>query len=205
MAGMLEQAQQPSSGPGPLTPPTDSPGAGNPPIGGAVPGSEQPSGAGPMPSPDDMLAEAMIRIYDGNFDQMLEMFRSNGPEGFARSMGVTVNSGIDFLEEKYGPIGHENAAKVGAEIFFRLLHDMIVRKLMPDVPMEQVQDALPAVMVMYADARPDVSKQDIQQVMQMVQEGAGGGAAPEADPNAPLSTGPGPEPSGSPVPPGVTE
>ena len=203
MAGMLTEAQQ-SSGPGPLTPPTDSPGAGNPPIGSAVPGSEQPSGAGPLPSPDEMLGEAIQRIYGENFDQMMDMFESNGPQEFARSMGIAVNSGIDFLEQQYGPIGHENAAKVGTEIFFRLLEDMIVKGLMPDVPMQQIQDAMPAAMVMYADERPDVSKQDIQQVLQQVMQGAAGGGMPEGDPNAPLSTGPGPEPSGSPVPPGVT-
>lgn len=204
---MLTQGQTPSSGPGPTTtPPPESPGAGSPPLGVAGNGSEQPTESGPMPDQDQMLAEAVQRIWGENFDQMIDMFENNGAEDFARSMGVAVNSGIDFLETQYGPIGHENAAKIGAELMFRLMEDFVVKGLMPDVPMEQLQDSIPAILTMYADARPDVTKEDIQQLLMYVQEnaGAGGSAEQQPDPNAALSTGPGPEPSGSPVPPGVT-
>ena len=204
MDGLLTQAETLSSGSGPNTPPAESPGAGLPPLGGSEPGSEQPAEAGPMPSPDEMVAEAVTRIWGENFDKMVDMFEKNGPEDFARSMGVAVNTGIDYLESQHGPIGHEAAAKVGMEILMRLVDDIVVKGLMPDVQIEQIHDAIPAAMVMYADARPDVSKEDIQMVMQQVMDQAAQGGAPEPDPNAPLSTGPGPEPSGSPVPPGVT-
>lgn len=207
MAGMLTQAQNPSSGSGPLTPPTDSPGAGIPPVGSAAPGSEQPmeaEQAGQMPNAEDLTREATVTLYGDNFDNMMEMFESNGPEGFAQSTGRAVNSAIDGLEQEYGPLPVETAAEVGMNLILKLVEDMVVKGLMPDVSMEQVQDSIPAALMMYADTRPDITREDIQAVIAEIANQSQGGGEGGADPNAPLSTGPGPEPSGSPVPPGVT-
>jgi len=214
MPGMLSEAQAtPSSGPGPQTPPTESPGAGTPPLDGA-------SGPGQPAAPPEAMATASFeelrdqgiqRLYGDNFDQMIAMFETNGAANFPKSMAVAVNSTIEYLEQENGKLAPEQAAEVGMDVMMKLLEDIIGNGVVPDVTLEQVQQAFPAILVMYADARPEVSKQDVQQLVEEVQKGVatqqGGGMPPGAappDPNAPLSTGPGPEPSGSPVPPGVT-
>lgn len=212
MPGMLSEAQNqpaPSPGPGPQTPPTESPGAGTPPLDGASgPGQPPPQNAG---SAKELSDKAVQRLYGENFDQMIRMFETNGAENFPRSVATVINSAIDYLEQEGGQLAPEMAAEVGMDLMMKVLEDIISEKVVPDVTLEQVQQVLPATLVMYADARPNVSKQDIQQVMQEIQgavaQQEGGGAPtaePSPEPNAPLSTGPGPEPSGSPVPPGVT-
>lgn len=224
MPGMLSEAQgvppqgapTPSSGPGPQTPPTESPGAGNPPLDGAS-GPGQPA-ADPQAQPpeqmnpggfEELRDKAVQRMYGDNFDQLINMFETNGAAKFPRSMAVAVNGAIDYLEQDGGKLPPEVAAEVGMDLMMKLLEDIIGEKVVPDVTLEQVQQAFPAILVMYADSHPEVSKQDIQALAQEVQrqgaaQEAGSGPAATPDPNAALSTGPGPEPSGSPVPPGVT-
>lgn len=221
MPGMLSEAQGaqvPSSGPGPQTPPAGNPGAGTP-LPGSVggPGQPAPKQAVPQePGPNDpekaarLKDEAVQRLYGENFDGLIEMFQANGAEQFPKSMAIAVNSVIEYLENKYQMTNHKMAAEIGMDIMFKLLEDIIGGGVLPDVRLEQVQQAMPAILVMYADSHPDVTKQDIQQLMAEVESGVmahekgQAGGAPPSDPNAPLSTGPGPEPSGSPVPPGVT-
>lgn len=212
MVGMLTEAQntpQPGSGPGPQTPPAGGPGAGTPPPGSAGGPGQPPQANVPF---EQLRDEAIQRLYGENFDNMIEMFQANGPEEFAKSMGLTINSAIEFLEKQHGRIAPEQAAEVGMDLMMKLLEDIIGGGVMPDVTLEQVQQVLPATLVMYADSRPDVSKEDVQNLVREVQRSVaeqegGTNQAPSSaqpGPNAPLSTGPGPEPSGSPVPPGVT-
>lgn len=218
MPGMLSEAQGtpvPSSGPGPQTPPTESPGAGNPPLDGASGPGQPPAPQGAPPPFEELRDQGVQRLYGDNFDKMIEMFETNGAENFPKSMAIAVNSTIEYLETEHGKLPPESAAEVGMDIMFKLLEDIIGGGVLPDVTLEQVQQAFPAILVMYADSRPEISKQDVQQLAQEVQAGVAaheGGQEPNAmppeqgapvDPNAPLSTGPGPEPSGSPVPPGV--
>ena len=158
---------------------------------------------------------AVKRLYGDNFDQMIKMFETNGAENFPRSVATVINSAIDYLEQQQGGLALEQAAEVGMDLMMKVLEDVISEKVVPDVTLEQVQQVLPATLVMYADARPDVSKEDVQAVMQEIQAGVaaqeGGEAPPEAmpgepqaNPNAPLSTGPKAPPGNTPVPPGVT-
>lgn len=220
MPGMLSEAQntQPSSGPGPQTPPAGNPGAGTP-LPGSAGGPGQPAPQGKPEAPDSrtpgpndpqkveaLKAQAVQRLYGENFDGMIEMFQTNGPENFAKSMAIAVNSTLEFLENQHGMVNHKMAAEVGMDVMMKLLEDVIAGGILPDVKLEQVQQAIPAILVMYADSHPDVGKEDIQQLMAYVESevmAQEGGAAPAPGPNAPLSTGPGPEPSGSPVPPGA--
>lgn len=220
MPGMLSEAQgvppqgapTPSSGPGPQTPPTESPGAGTPPLDGASGPGQPPAGPEAMAtgSFEELRDQGIQRLYGENFDGMIQMFQTNGAENFPKAMAIAVNSTIEYLEKENGKLPPEMAAEVGMDVMMKLLEDIIGGGVVPDVTLEQVQQAFPAILVMYADSRPDVSKEDIQALVQEVQKGVAqqeGGAPAEAappDPNAPLSTGPGPEPSGSPVPPGVT-
>ena len=169
------------------------------------PPERQPANA----SFEELRDQGIQQLYGENFDGMIEMFQSNGPEKFPRSMAVAVNSTIEYLEQQHGSLSYEQAAEVGMDIMMKLLEDIIGGGVLPDVTLEQVQQAFPAILVMYADARPDVTKADIQALAQEVargvqqHEGQQPGGAPPMDPRQPLSTGPGPEPSGSPVPPGA--
>lgn len=160
MNGMLSQAEQ-SSGPVPQTPPT-----------GPTPAS---GAAGP--GHPELTDEAIKLIYDERFDKMVEMFEKNGPEKFARSMAIAVNTVIDELEKRHGELGPEVAAEVGGQLFEHILTDMLTggvsgQPLIEGVPEEQIAEALPAVLYMYQESRPNISKEDMQQVLMGVEQQA---------------------------------
>lgn len=214
MPGMLAEAQNgmpPSSGPGPQTPPIESPVAGTSPLDGAS-GPGQPPGQGQVgtESNDDaqtLKDKATKIIYGERFDELVKMFQTNGPEKFARSMAIAVNTAITEME-KEGPVPPPAAAQLGMDVFTMLLKDMAtphdegMPPVVPQVSAEQLQEVMPAMLVMYAEQHPDVSQQDIQAVMKGISENVRSEMGAQAPPPA-LSTGPGPEPSGSPVPPGA--
>jgi hypothetical protein len=136
------------------------------------------------------------------------MFQKNGPDKFARSMAVAVNTAITELE-KNGPIPPEVAAEVGMDLFAKLLQDMATREnegmeeVVKGVTGEQLQEVLPAILLMYSESHPDIPKEEIQAVMTEVTNGVVNQMGGTQPPPPALSTGPGPEPSGSPVPPGI--
>ena len=188
MPGMLPELPNtapPSSGPGPQTPPTESPNAGNPPLDGA-------SGPGQPPArnedPQALTDQATKIIYGDRFDKLVEMFQTNGPEKFARSMAIAVNTAITEIE-KDGPISPEAAVKLGSDVFEMLLEDMAVEPdqgmppVVPEVSGEQLAEVLPAILVMYGESHPEVSKEDLQAVMKEVTSGVQsmmeGGPPPE--------------------------
>jgi len=189
MPGMLTE-NQPSSGPSATPPPAGSPRAGGSPTSEAQ-GSEQPQ------QPQDIQAlkdQAIQLVYGERFDQLIKMFQSNGPDKFARSMAIAVNTAISSLEQQSGDIGPEAAAEVGGDLFGKLLEDMLVKPkegmsaVVEGVSGEQLQEVMPAILVMYADAHPNVSKTDIQAVMAEVDSGvkaARGGGEPPPDASAP--------------------
>ena len=187
MPGMLTE-NVPSSGPS-ATPPAASPGAGDSPTGEAQ-GSEHPQAQDTQALKD----QAIQLVYGERFDQLIKMFQTNGPDKFARSMAIAVNTAISEIE-KNGEIGPEAAAEVGADLFGKLLEDMLVRPteemapVVEGVTAEQLQEVMPAILVMYADSHPNVSKTDIQAVMAEVDSGVkaaqGGESAPaQAPPDA---------------------
>ena len=197
MAGMLTQAQNqpPSSGPDPQTPPPTSPGAGLPPSGGAT-------GPGQPQDVQALKDQAIQLVYGERFDQLIQMFQTNGPENFPRSMAVAVNTAITELEKKNGPIDPVAAAEVGMDLMMKLLEDIITGGVLPDTPLEKVQEAFPAILVMYADSHPNVSKEDIQQLVKDVQSGmqqAKGGAQQTG--SEPAATDPRAVPGGDPASP----
>jgi hypothetical protein len=214
MPGMLSEATQapPSSGPVSQTPPPTDPGAGNSPSGGAA-GPGQPEGSQDF---ETMRDEAIQLVYGERFDQLIKMFETNGAEKFPRSMGIAINTAISELEKKHGVVGPEMAAKIGSDLMVKLLEDIVAEKVVPDVTLEQIQDVLPAALVMYADSHPNVSKEDVQAVMKSVQGGLepakGGaqpaGAGPAVDgaatpPPAMIPQGGGPPPGAPPPPMGA--
>ena len=190
MAGMMTEAlqgqQQPSPGPGMQTPPAGPP-AGSagptpgqpeqmPPEEQAADGSEQQSKNRPTHKSTveypQLQDEAIQIVYGDRFDQLIQMFQKNGPDKFARSVAITVNTAIDELEKRHGLIGPENSAKVGMAIYVRILEDMLTgdNPVLSDVPMQQIQETLPATLYMYQESRQDVSKEDMQNVMIRVME-----------------------------------
>lgn len=166
-----EQAQ-PSSGPTTQTPSALPPQSGAP---GGAPGPERPEQAAPQePTPPGdfkkLRDKAIQLVYGDRFDQLIKMFQSNGPEKFARSMAVAVNTPITALE-KEGPIDYEMATKIGLAIYMRLLEDMIGSGVVANVTANQVSESLPAVLLMYADTHPEVSPEDIRNVVVEAQKG----------------------------------
>lgn len=170
MAGMMSEAMPQQQSPGPMaeTPPTGAP--------PGAPTSGSPAGPGQQPqvnregqsTPEEvkrLTDEAVKLVYGDRFDQLIKMFETNGADNFPRSMAVAVNTALTELE-KNNPMPFETVAKVGMEIYMRLIEDMIKGGVVPDVKLEQVQEALPAILVTYADSHPDVSKEDVQGVMQ---------------------------------------
>ena len=161
--GMLQDNTQ-SSGPGGQTPPTQ--------------GSPMGAAAGPGQPPEQQFKElsdqAVMLVYNERFPALIKMFEANGPERFGRSMAVAVNTVLTEME-KQGPLEPEVAANVGLDIFMKLLEDMITGGVVPDVSMEQVQQALPQALEMYQQSHPEVTPQDVQTVMQTAQQGAQGG------------------------------
>jgi hypothetical protein len=149
----------PSSGPDPEIPP-----AGETPAIGS-PGPEH--SAGPLPPFEQLRDEAIKLVYGDRFDQLIGMFQKNGPDKFARSVAITVNTAISELEKKHGVIPPEEATKVGMSIYMRILEDMLGGEdpPVPDVPMEQIQETLPAILIMYQQYHPDVTKEDLQAVI----------------------------------------
>lgn len=215
MPGMLSETQNmpPSSAPGSQTPPAGNPGAGNSPPGSA-PGAGQPPAPGQPPqeqstaSFEQLRDQGIQRLYGDNFDSMIEMFQTNGAENFPKSMGIAVNSTLQYLEQENGQLPVEMAAEVGMDVMMKLLEDIIGGGVVPDVKLEQVQQAFPAILVMYADAHPEVSKQDIQELVQEVGRGVaahqGGDQAPDGNQSVPPETPPGAPPQAPPqAPPGA--
>ena len=203
----LPPGAPPSPGPAPQTPPVESP-SGTPSLDGA-PGSGQPQKQSTAGF-EELRDQAVEQMYGKNFDNMIKMFQTNGAAQFPRSMAVAVNGAIDFLEKKNGKLPPEIAAEVGMDVMMKLLEDVITGGVVPDVRLEQVQQAFPAILVMYADARPDVSKEDMQALVQEVEKGVkaqgGGGAAsppgdPNAQPSAPSAPSAPPPAGGPPMPP----
>ena len=202
MPGMLEQGTapqqpvpQPSSGPTAQTPPSPMP-QGTP---GGAPGPEHPAQAAPPQEPasqeefEKLRDQAIQLVYGERFDQLVEMFQTNGPEKFARSMAVAVNTPISELE-KQGPLDPVTATKVGLAIYMRLLEDMIGGGVVEGVTADQVSESLPATLVMYADSHPDVSKEDIQKVVISAQQGV---KQVEGDPDNDAAAGVLPESAGA--------
>lgn len=191
MAGMLSEETQPSSGPA-SPPPAASPGAGAPPSGGAS-GSEHPAApdTGAPADVEALKAQAIQLVYGERFDQLIEMFQTNGPDNFARSMAVAVNTAISELEKGGAAVPPEAAAEVGADLFAKLLEDMLIKPkegmaaVVEGVTAEQLQEVMPAILVMYSDSHPEVAKQDIQAVMAEVDSGVkahnAGNGAPSGD------------------------
>ena len=170
MAGMLTEGVSqapPSSGPAPQSPPPADPSAGISPSGGA-PGSGQPPGEQDF---EKLRDEAVQLVYGERFDQLIKMFETNGAEKFPRSMGIAINTAISEVEKKNGDIGPEMAARIGMDLMLKLLEDMITKGVVPDVTGQQINEVMPAAMVMYADSHPNVSKEDVQAVMKEVQGG----------------------------------
>ncbi len=216
MPGML--TEKTSSGP---LAPTATPGAGAP-LGGTAPGPGQPT---PNPAASEQAVQqykekAIQLVYGDRFDQLIKMFQTNGPDKFARSMAIAVNTAITEIEKESGPIGPEAAAAVGGDLFAKLLEDMLLKPeggkaaVVEGVTGEQLSEVMPAILVMYADSHPDVSKQDIQAVMKEVttqtQAAAGGGQpVPAQTPvgnqsvpgKQPMPPGGQPVPGNQPVPP----
>jgi len=197
MPGMLSQAQNqpPSSGPDPQTPPPASPGAGLPPSGGAT-------GPGQPQDVQALKDQAIQLVYGERFDQLIKMFQTNGPEKFPRSMAVAVNTAITEMEKKNGPIDPASAAEVGMDLMMKLLEDIIAGGVVPDTPLEKVQEAFPAILVMYQDSHPEVSKEDIQSLVKEVQNGLqsqGVKGAAQQTGSEPAATGPGVVPGGDPA------
>lgn len=184
MPGMMTEAQNtppPSSGPVSQTPPPASPSAGV---------SSGAGAAGPGQPDIETLKDAATQlVYGERFDQLITMFQTNGAEKFPRSMGIAVNTAISELEKQFGPIGPELAAEVGMDLMMKLMEDVITGKVLPDVSLEQTQEALPAILMMYADSHPEVSKEDVQQLVMEIENGVkqakGGDQQPEGNSQPP--------------------
>jgi hypothetical protein len=198
MPGMLGQGSQgaptepmqPSSGPDTQTPPAE-----------VSPESGAPGPEHSQASFEELRDKAITLVYGERFDQLIKMFQTNGPDQFARSMAITINTALTELE-KEGDIGVENAAKIGMDLMMKLFKDMIKGGVVPDVKVEQMQQVLPATLQIYADSHPEVSQQDIQQVMQGIQKGVAeqsGGAQQTGTEPAPAN--PGASPEGDPASP----
>ena len=172
--GILKQAQQ-GSGPAAATPPG----------GGALSGglaASAPAGSGPsepMPDFETLRSEAIRAVYDEQFETLIEMFQTNGPERFARSVAVTVNKAISDLEAMYGAIPHEDAAKIGVALILRLIEDMATGDNPPvqGVSPDQMSEIVPATLMLYQESHPEVTLEEIQAVlesaMQQIQGGEG--------------------------------
>jgi hypothetical protein len=173
MPGMLtENTPPPSSGPTP-TPPAATPGAGAPPSGGA----SGPEHSGQPADVEALKEQAIQMVYGERFEQLIEMFQTNGAENFPRSMAIAVNTAITEMEKTSGDLGPEVATEIGVDLFGKLLEDMLVKPkdgmgaVVEGVTAEQLQEVLPAILVMYGDSHPNVSKTDIQAVMAEVDSG----------------------------------
>lgn len=190
--GAPEPQMQPSSGPVEQTPPAEIP----PDQSGAA-GSEHSQS---QASFEELRDQAVKLIYGDRFDAMIKMFQTNGPDKFARSMAVTINTVLKELEAQ-GDIGLDNAARVGMDIMMKLLEDMITGGVVPDVKLDQVQQVLPATLQIYADSHPEVTQEDIQAIVTEVQQGLQkeGGAQQSGTEQAPAN--PGASPEGDPASP----
>jgi len=200
MPGML--TEQPSSGPMAQTPPSTAPGAGESPS-GSVPGPGQPA----APEYEQVRDKAVKMLYDERFDKLIEMFEKNGPDRFPRSMAIAINTVLSEVEKEFGP-NHEMAAQIGMDLMLMLLEDIIGEGILPPETVEQMEEVLPAILVMYADMHEDVSKEDVQAVYQAVQQGAGGqGGAPQSGGVEPPVAAGAPEGQGpaSPPPPNIPQ
>lgn len=164
MAGMLQEGQAPSSGPVAQTPP--SPG-GNP-LGEAS-GPERSAPTNPQDF-ESLRDQAIQLVYGERFDQLIEMFQTNGAENFPRSMAIAVNTAISEIE-KQGKMDYQMATRVGLEIYMRLLADIVGEGVVEGLTAEKIAEALPATLLMYADSHPEVTKEDIQGVVLAAQQG----------------------------------
>lgn len=118
-----------------------------------------------VPPFEQLRDEAIRLVYGPRFDALIDMFKTNGPDKFAHSMAIAVNTPLQELEDVYGGIPYDEAAKVGLAIYMRLLDDIVGEKLMDGVSIEQIQETIPAILMMYRSWNPEVTQQDIQTVV----------------------------------------
>lgn len=158
--GMLQDnAQRPSSGPVANTPPGSSSST------GFAAGSEQ------LNSPEfkQLRNKGIEFLYSDRFEPMLKMFRTNGADGFPRSMAIAVNTTIKEME-KAGPVSPQLMTEAWADIFMTLLEDIVLADdVLPGLSVEQVSRALPAVMEMYEKSHPEIKPGTMQKVLDNLQ------------------------------------
>lgn len=110
--------------------------------------------------------QATLFVYDQRFDELLEMFKANGAEGFPRAMASAVNGALEDLK-KNNQVSHEMAATVGMDLFLKILGDVgggtvDGQPVVPGLAQEQIEPALKATIEMYANSNPDITEQDVQ-------------------------------------------
>ena len=133
-----------------------------------LPGAEQQEP--PEARFESLRDQGVMLIYDERFEALLKMFKTNGAARFSNSMATAVNTVLTELEKK-GPVEPEMAAMVGMDIYMKLLEDIITGGVVPDVTLEQVQQALPATLKMYAASHPEVTEEDMNAIMQAASQG----------------------------------
>lgn len=191
---------QPTPSSGPATPPAAPPAPSGANLSGSPAGPEQPAApTQPAPPFEELRDEAIRLVYDERFDQLIKMFENNGPKKFARSMAIAVTAPIGELEKKYKDIPLEDVTKIGLALYTRLLEDMIVGKVVEGVTDKEMQETIPAILVMYSEQHPEIPKEEIKEVFTMVQQQVESREVPEAVPGV-FADDEGPPPTSEPAP-----
>ena len=135
-------------------------------------GQGQPAPAGPQVDYEAARKAAVEHIYGDKFESMLKVFEANGPEGFPHAMATVINGALQAA----GNMGHEDAARLGMELFQMMLLDVVKGGVAQGVTMDQINAALPATIKMYAESHNDITDQDMANFTDAIQQKMRGGA-----------------------------
>jgi hypothetical protein len=126
------------------------------------------------PAVEDLIDQAKGLLYGDNFENMMKLFQTGGPQGFANAMATVVVGTLERLEADNGEQTNETLLMVAIGIVAMLATDLANGRVM-EVDSDQVQLAIQASIGMWMKRNQDrVDIEGMQQeIAQGVQQGEG--------------------------------
>jgi hypothetical protein len=120
------------------------------------------------PVVEDLLDQAKALLYGENFENMMQVFQTGGPQGFANSMATVVLGTLDRLEADNGEQPNETLLMVAIGIVAMVATDLANGRIM-EVDADQVQLAIQASIGMWMKSHED--RVDIEGMQQEIAKG----------------------------------
>jgi hypothetical protein len=120
------------------------------------------------PVVEDLIDQAKSLLYGDNFENMMKLFQTGGPQGFASSMATVVVGTLDRLEADNGEQDNETLLAVAVGIIAMVATDLANGRVM-EVDSDQVQLAIQASIGMWMKGHQD--RVDIEGMQEEIAQG----------------------------------